>query len=153
MASRIIRDERDRDAWFRFLSNQPLPMTVSHAKGARRSNPQNATLHMWFSQIAAETYETPSAVKGACKRRHGLPIMEAENQAWVAKWEPLYGPLEYEMQVQLFEIIPMTSLFTVKQMSAFMDAVQLEYRAQGIALIDPEARRYEEEFGSVQSYG
>jgi hypothetical protein len=51
------------------------------------------------------------------------------------------------MQLRLFEVIPLTSLMTTRQMSAYMDAVQQEYRAQGVALIDPEARRLEQMYG------
>ena len=43
--------------------------------------------------------------------------------------------------------MPVTSLMTVKQMTAYLDAVQGEYLPQGIRLTDPAALRYEEEFG------
>jgi len=147
MPSRILREEKDLDAWERFLRAQAFPMTVSQAKGARRSNPQNATFHAWCGQIAAETGESPAEVKAEIKLRYGLPIMEAENAAWVAEWQPLYGPLPYGSRLKLFEVLPLTSKLTTRQMAALMDEVQREYRAQGIALIDPEARRYEQEFG------
>jgi hypothetical protein len=147
MPSRILKTPGDRAAWVRFLESQEVPLTVSAVKGAKRSNPQNATLHKWFSQIADEYGDTTAAIKAECKLRFGLPIMEAERPEWVAEWQPLYSPLPYRAQIKLFECIPMTSKMTVKQMSAFMEAVQKEYRAQGIDLIDPEARKYEQEFG------
>lgn len=146
MTARILRTDADRMAWVNFLAAQPLPMTVSAIRGARRSLPQNATAAKWYAQIAAETGEEPAEVKAQCKWRHGKPIMEAERPDWVAEWAPLYGPLPYHSQIKLFEIIPLTSLLTVRQMSAYMDAVQREYRAQGFDLIDPEARKYEAEF-------
>ena len=148
MPARILRTDQDRAGWVRFLEAQDLPLTVSAVKGAKRSSPQNATLHKWFGQIADEYGDSTAAIKAECKLRFGLPIMEAERPEWVAEWQPLYGPLHYRMRVKLFECIPMTSLMTVKQMSAFMDAIQREYRAQGIALIDPEARRLEQMYGA-----
>ena len=36
---------------------------------------------------------------------------------------------------------------TVKQMTAFMDEMHREWSGVGIRLTDPEALRYEEEFG------
>lgn len=147
MAARVLHTPADLAAWTRFLSAQALPMTVSHSKGAKRSLPQNATFHKWVAQIAAETGDTQAETKAECKLRFGLPIMERDNARWVEKWQPLYAPLPYMMRLRLFEAIPLTSQFTTRQMSEFMDAVQREYRAQGVPLIDPEARKYEAEFG------
>jgi hypothetical protein len=146
MPARILKTETDRAAWGAFLAAQPLPLTVSATKGARRSIPQNSTAAKWYAQIAAETGEEPAEVKAQCKWRHGKPIMEAERPDWVAEWQPLYAPLPYRMQIKVFEIIPLTSLLTVRQMTQYMDAVQREYRAQGFDLIDPEARKYEGAF-------
>ena len=146
MPARILRDEQERDRWLRFIEAQPLPLTVSATKGARRSLPQNSTAAAWYGQIAAETGQTQAEAKAECKLRFGLPIMERDRPDWVAKWRPLYDPLPYAMRLRLFEAIPLTSLLTVRQMSEYMDAVQKEYRAQGVPLIDPEARKYEQEF-------
>ena len=143
MSSRTIRSESELAGWGRFLSSQPLPCTVSYAKGIKRSLPQNATLHVWFGQIAQETMQTQAEVKAECKLRYGVPIMERENQAWVAEWSPLYGPLSYAQRLKLFEVLPVTSKMTTRQLGEFMDALQKEYRAQGVNLIDPEARKYE----------
>lgn len=144
MPSRILRTDQDRAAWQRFLNAQELPITVSAVKGAKRSNPQNSTFHKWLAQIAAEYGESQASIKAEIKKRFGLPIMERDNEAWVAEWQPLYGPLPYHMQLKAFECIPLTSKMTVRQMSELMDAVQREYRAQGIELIDPDARRIEQ---------
>lgn len=147
MPSRILRDDLELSQWERVLRSQQFPMTVSVTKGARRSLPQNSTFHAWTGQIAAETGQSATEAKAEIKLRYGLPIMEAENQAWVAEWEPLYGPLSYAQRLKLFEVLPLTSKMTTPQMAALMNEVQREYRAQGIALLDPEARRYEGEMG------
>lgn len=145
MASRILRTDSDREWWVRFLAAQPLPITVTAIKGAKRSLPQNATAAKWYAEIAAETGDTPIAVKALCKHQFGLLIMQAENPAWVAEWEPLYGPLDYQRRLKLFEVIPLTSKFTTRQMAAYMDAVQKTYTAQGIRLTDPEMQKYQQE--------
>lgn len=147
MPARILHDELDRKAWLTFLAAQPLPCTVSYTKGARRSLPQNSLAAKWYSQIAAEVGDTPAAVKAMCKLRYGVPIMEADRPDWVAKWSPLYAPLPYAMKLVLFEAIPLTSLLTTRQMASYLDAVQRDYLAQGVALVDPDARRYEAEMG------
>ena len=143
MASRILRTDQDRMGWVTFLAAQPMPMTVSALKGAKRSMPQNSTAAKWYSEIAAETGDTSIAVKALCKMQFGLLIMQRDNPAWVAEWEPLYAPLPYEKRLKLFEIIPLTSKFTSRQMAEYMDAVQKTYTAQGIHLTDPEMLKYQ----------
>jgi len=142
--ARILRDDRDVKAWAAFIAAQPLPVTVTLTKGAKRSLPQNSTLHLWTGQIAAETGQTQAEAKAEIKLRFGLPIMERDNPEWVAKWHDLYAPLPYGMKLRLFEAIPLTSLLTTRQMAEMMDAIQKEYLAQGIPLVDPEARRLEQ---------
>ena len=144
MPSRILHDERDREAWAAFLAAQPLPMTVSMTRGARRSLPQNSTLHMWIGQVASETGQSQAEAKAEIKLRFGLPIMERDKPEWIYKWEPVYQPLPYHTRLRLFEVIPLTSLLTTRQMAEMMDAIQKEYRAQGIDLVDPELRRLEQ---------
>lgn len=143
MAARILRDESDRIAWGKFLAAQALPVTVSVTRGAKRSTQQNRTAAMWYGQIAQEFGDTQAAVKALCKLRFGLPILERDNPAWVEKWQGFYAPLPYPAKLVLFEAIPVTSVFTTRQMAEYMDTMQREYRSQGIQLIDPEARKYE----------
>lgn len=144
MPSRILRTDHERAAWIAFLAAQALPMTVSAVKGAKRSLPQNSTAAKWYSEIAAETGDTAIAVKALCKHQFGLLIMQRDNPAWVAEWEPLYAPLPYQMRLKVFEIIPLTSKFTTRQMAEYMDAVQKTYTAQGIRLTDPDAQKYQQ---------
>ena len=146
MPTKIIKNELQLAAWLEMLSARKLPMTVSVVSGAKRSKQQNSTLHMWFGQIGAHMGFTSSEVKGTCKLEHGLSIMVRDNPAWVEKWQPFYGPLQQagnrEHSVRLFEILPMTSLFSVKQMTEFMEAVQVHYRSVGVYLTDPELQKY-----------
>lgn len=144
MISRVLRTDQDRDAWVKFIAAQPLPMTVMAIKGAKRSIPQNSTAAKWYAEIAAETGDTPIAIKAMCKYQFGRMIMQAENPAWVAEWEPLYGPLDYQRRLKLFEVIPLTSKFTTKQMASYMDAIQKTYTAQGYKLTDPGALMYQQ---------
>ena len=145
MTARILRTDSDRAGWQAFLAAQSLPITVTSNKGARRSLPQNSTAAKWYSEIAAETGDTSIAVKALCKHQFGLLIMQRDNPAWVAEWEPLYAPLPYPKRLKLFEILPLTSKFTTKQMAEYMDAVQKTYTAQGIRLTDPEMQKYQNE--------
>jgi hypothetical protein len=146
MPSRAIRTEQDRQAFARLLAQFPIPCTASLAKGIRRSQQQSRTVEKWYAQIGDETGQAPIEVKAECKLRYGLPIISTQNAAWVTEWAPLFEPFDYARRLKLFEVIPMTSKFTTRQMSEYMDAVQRVYRGMGIALIDPEAQKYGADF-------
>lgn len=142
MTSRILRTDADRAAWVNFLNAQPLPMTVSAVRGVVRSPPQNRTAAKWYAEIGAEIGEVPIVVKAMCKEQFGLLIMERDNPAWVADWKPVYDELSHEQRMKFFQIVPMTRRFTKRQMTEYMNGIQKFYGAQGIALTDPEARKY-----------
>jgi hypothetical protein len=138
MTTRTIRTEAQLDSWVAFLRGRKLPLTVSAVKGETRTKQQNRTAHMWYSEIARQTGDEASEVKGYCKAKFGLPIMKRDNLDWVAKYEPMYKPLPYETKIAFFEIVPLTSLLKLPQMMEFMDAMQRHYLQQGIALTEPD---------------
>ena len=145
MAGRVLRTEKDIADWSGFLAKQPLPMTVSHAKGAKTSKQQNRTIHMWYGQIAGFQGDiTPSEAKGQSKLLVGLPIMQAHDPAWVQEWEPMYGPIkDHELKCKLFVVLPMTSVMGAPLVRMYMDHLQLYYRPMGCPLTDPEMMKYE----------
>ena len=138
MTTRTIRTEGQLASWLAFLQARPLPITVSAVRGETRSGQQNRTAHMWYGEVSRQTGDEPGAVKGYCKAKFGLPIMKRDNPEWVAKYEPMYLPLDYQTRIALFEIIPLTSQMKLPQMMEYMDAVQRHYIQQGIALTDPD---------------
>jgi hypothetical protein len=138
MTTRAIRFPEQLAHWVAYLQAQKLPLTVSAVKGVDRTNQQNRTFHMWCGQVSTETGDEADEVKGYCKAKFGLPIMKRDNPEWVAKYEPMYLPLPYDLRIAFFAIVPMTRLFKVPQMCEFMDAVQRHYIQQGMALIDPD---------------
>jgi hypothetical protein len=121
-----------------FLRGRKLPLMVSAVQGVNRTNQQNNTFHMWCSEVSRQTGDEPGEVKGYCKAKFGLPIMKRDSPEWVAKYEPMYLPLDYQTRIRLFEILPMTREFKLPQMMEFMDAMQRHYLQQGIALTDPD---------------
>ena len=138
MTTRTIRTEGQLASWLAFLQARPLPITVSAVRGETRSSQQNRTAHMWYGEVSRQTGDEPGTVKGYCKAKFGLPIMKRDNPEWVAKYEPMYLPLDYQTRIALFEIIPLTSQMKLPQMMEYMDAVQRHYIQQGIALTDPD---------------
>lgn len=138
MTTRAIKSPEQLARWVSYLDAQQLPLTVSAVKGVDRSLEQNRTFHMWIGQVSQETGDELDELKGYCKAKFGLPIMRRDNAEWVAKYEPMWGPLPHELRIAFFAIVPMTRLFKVPQMCEFMDAVQRHYLQQGFDLIDPD---------------
>jgi hypothetical protein len=138
MTTRAIRTESQLAAWFEHLKVRPLPLTVTAIKGEARTQQQNRTLHMWFREISQEIGDEASEVKGFCKGRFGLPIVRRDNPEWVKKYAPMYIPLNHELRIGFFAIVPMTRDFKLPQMMEIMDEVQRYYLQQGIRLTDPD---------------
>ena len=76
---------------------------------------------------------------------------KAENDAFRQSWAETFAPLSYEgvrKAVKNLDV-PVTRLMTLKQMTAFMDAMQAHWGGMGVYLTDPEALKFEVEFGPM----
>ena len=148
MPSSVLKSPTDALEFASVLGKQQFPLTVDWSEGEGKTNSQNRTIHMWFSQIDKAQGHVSGWTKGACKLAYGLPSMIVDRPLWVAKWEPLYQPIldsdaDFESKVLLFEAIPMTRHFLKHQMAAFMSDVQMAAIQRGIHLTDPDAKKYE----------
>lgn len=146
MANKVIRTERDLAGWVSFLEKQPMPMTVSHIRGAKRTNPQNKTINMWYAQAASIMGDcTNEDVRAECKLQFGVPILRRDDAAFLLKYDTDFKPFPYETKVKLFKALEpaVTSKMTVKQLTEYMERMRMHFAAGGINLIDPDARKYE----------
>ena len=146
MASRVLKTKIDLLQWCGFLGDQPLPCTVSVVAGAKRTNPQNRTINMWYAEIAGQLEDTDaSEVRAMCKLELGVPILRRDDPAFAAAYDTMFKPLPYAHKLTLFRRLEpaVTSIMTVNQLREFMDQMQRRYAQAGIILTDPEARKYE----------
>lgn len=140
MAHRIIRTPADLDAYIATLRILKLPLTVHHKQGADRSLDQNHLQFLWANEFAAARGDmTGAEVRLDWKLRHGVPILRAEDEGFRATYDANLRGLPFAAKLALMEYIPVTSLMTVKQMTAYLDAVQREALSLGVRLTDPEA--------------
>lgn len=149
MPTLILRDATHIDALAKRLAGRKLPLTVSWTQGASRSDMQNRLSQRWYADIARQLGDqTHGETRADCKVSFGVPILCAENEAFRVQWEATFGTLGYQEQRRAVEVldVPVTRLMTVKQMTAYMDAIIRNYLPQGIRLTDPEAMKYENEF-------
>ncbi len=146
MVERILSTPDDLDAWFRYLSGRTLPITVSSVDGRDRSGQQNRLQFLWAREAADQFGDrTPDEVRHDWKLRHGIPILREENADFQATYDRIIRPLTYEQKVKAMAIIEVSSLFKVRQMVRYLDAIQRECAEQGIKLTDPdpELRAYQ----------
>lgn len=142
MPHRIIRTPADLDAYVATLRSLKLPLTVQHKQGADRSLDQNHLQFLWANEFAAAMGDrTSEEVRLDWKLRHGVPILRAEDEGFRATYDANLKGLPYAAKLALMAYIPVTSLMTVKQMSAYLDTVQREAAQHGVCLTDPEAVR------------
>jgi len=74
------------------------------------------------------------------KLRHGVPILRAEDEKFRETYDTVLKPRTFEEKLAVMQYLPVTSLMTVPQMTAYLDAVQRECLDMGVRLTDPEAR-------------
>lgn len=145
MTTRTIRTADEAQAAAMLVQNHALPFTMTVAKGAKRTLPQNNLQHKWFAEAAEQLCDESAADKRAfCKLTIGVPILYVENDEWRDQYKALIKPLPYEAKLAMMKPpldFPVTSRMTVKQKTAFLDAVRQHYAAQGVNLTIPESER------------
>ena len=139
---RVIRNRQDLDQLMKYLSNRELPVTVSIAKGAKRSNKQNATLRKWIGELEAQGDMTREEYRGYCKLRFGVPILRDEHAGFQEQYDRIVKPLPYESKLGLMmEPIdfPVTRLMTTAQEKKMLDQIYVHFTGQGFYLTDPDS--------------
>lgn len=97
-------------------------------QGKKRSNDQNAIMHVWFNQISREEREySPDEVKRIIKLRIALPILRGDDQRINELCVKFIDPLPYEDKVEAMEFFPVTSLMKTKQLNEVLESMHLHY--------------------------
>ena len=133
MPTKVIRQPEHIAALSRIFEGRKLPLTVSWSQGALRADAQNRLAQRWFTDVSLQIGDqTHEDVRAMCKLHFGVPILRAENEAFCASYDRTMKHLPYEDKLAAIKAfdLPVTRLMTVKQMSAFMDAVQQHWTAQ-----------------------
>jgi hypothetical protein len=138
MPSRIIKTDAQFQALGRLLAGMKRPFTVSWKAGEDRSLDQNALQWKWAGEAASQLGDRlADELQREWKLTIGVPILRAEDDDFRAFYDKALKPLSYEQKRAAMRYVPVTSIMTVPQMSAFMDAVFRQCQEQGIALTVP----------------
>jgi len=145
MTTASIRNDAARAHFLKQFNDMPYPFTASITTAANRTAHQNATLHMWFGEVARHQADLDAnEIKGMCHRRWGLDIrMRCAKFAWV--WERSGARLPYEKQCAMLAsgVLNVSSEMDTKELSEYMDAMSRHFRKDGVPLTDPEMRGIE----------
>lgn len=95
----------------------------------KRSLNQNDISHVWYEQMALEDRQDDArGHRRYCKLHHGVPILRAEDEDFRAAYDAVIKPLAYPLRLQAMDHWPVTSLMNKAQMTAYLEAVQADYR-------------------------
>lgn len=151
MTTRVIRTPEDADKLAAMIKARgQYPSTVTVTKGEPRRARQNRLAQRWFTDVAVQLGDrTHEDVRAYCKLHFGVPILRAENDAFRLSYDKVMKHLDYEAKLEAIKAfdLPVTRLMTVKQMTAFMNAVSQHWTPQGVRLTHPDDLKYQEEFG------
>lgn len=142
MTTRVIRNEADREALLRLLKARGLPFTNETVDGERRTSQQNRLMNKWYQEIGEQLGDrTTQQVRAYCKLRFGVPILYADSELFRDTWDRIFRPMEVEQRLEIMLPpieLPITSMFTVKQETQYMDALQMFAAELGVRLTQPQ---------------
>lgn len=141
MTSRIVESEFERKMLLRFIEAHELPITVNITAGGKRSSKQNRLNRQWMLDIAAQVGGwSAEYARGYCKLHFGIPILRNEDEAFCREYDEVVRPLPYEAKIRLMMVpfdFGVTRQMSVKQQTAYLDAVHRHFSEQGVILTDP----------------
>ena len=140
MASRILRDAADVDAFVRLLCAVKLPVTVTWEQGADRSHEQNALMWIWAGEVAAQLGDREAAdVQAEWKLTIGIPILRADDPGFREKYDKTVRHLSYADKIVVMRDLdfPVTRLMRARQMCRFLDKVERKCVEMGLTLTQP----------------
>ena len=105
----------------------------------KRSHDQNSISHAWYGEVSrAKGDQSPLDIKCECKLVIGVPILRAEDDAFREFYDKaIRHTLSYEEKLRAMAFIPVTSLMSKKQLSQYLDAMQIHWQRQEIFLAFP----------------
>lgn len=93
-----------------------------------RTSLQNRTIHGWYNELAGALKEYDAVgYRCFCKLNFGVLIMRTEDAEFKTVYDNVIRPLSYEKKIEAMKILPVTSLMSTKQLSAYIDAIKDYY--------------------------
>jgi hypothetical protein len=104
-----------------------------------RTGEQNRLSHAWYGEIAKVLdSDTAEGWKCYAKLHHGVPIMRRDDAEFKQVYDEAIKGLSYEKKIQVMKILPVTSLMNTKQLTEYLENVQMDFTFKGIKLEFPD---------------
>lgn len=138
----IIRNDQDARKLVEKLKSQPYPFTLMFKEGEQsRSQRQNRLFWEWLKDAERQGDQLALEYRAEMKLTKGVPILRQENDDFAIQYDQSIKPMPYPEKLALMLPpieLPVTSLMTVKQMSAFLNLVHQHFTGLGMTLTDPQ---------------
>lgn len=141
METRVIRNNYDKDDFFRLMDGYKLPCTVTIQKGKIRSYEQNKLQRKWLLEAQQQGDQTAEEYRGYCKLHFGVPILRNENEIFREKYDRIIRPLDYPTKLECMMLpldFPITRLMTTGQKHRYLNDVRDHFQGLGFKLTIPE---------------
>lgn len=140
-ATFVIRGDKDLTDTQAFIGNLDRKKLWEikigpHTKA--RSLAQNRLSFLWYGEIGAYMGIVADEARCRCKLKFGVPIMVAEDEFFARTWQQLVEKHGRTFLLDLMELVPVTSLMTVAQMSQYLTDIDFYFGSQGLDLTHPE---------------
>lgn len=146
MAQRIVETEYERKMLIKFVESQPLPLTVNVQSVGKRTALQNRLNRQWMLDIEAQLDGwTAEYARGYCKLHFGIPILRNEDEDFCREYDAVIRPLPYEAKLKLMMVpfdFGVTRKMSVKQQTAYLDAIHRHFSEQGVVLTNPDDLKF-----------
>ena len=106
----------------------------------QRSSNQNSMIYALYGDIARQSDDlSVNDVKTMCKLHYGVPILRAHDESFRLMWDShfLGDLISYEKKIELMVYLDVTSKFTKKQATEYIETILREYSKRGLLLLDP----------------
>lgn len=103
-----------------------------------RSLDQNAMFFVLYTQVAAQKQdESVDEIRCHCKLHFGVPILRRDDEQFRDWYNQTLLHSDYEIKKASMRYVPVTSEFSKKQGSEYIDEIIREYSQQGLCLLHP----------------
>ena len=136
MTAYRVRDEHQRQVMLTDLQSMPLPFRADVRQGEDRSLEQNRLMWRWLSIIGTHAGQTSEEIHREAKLTVGVPILRRDSEDFCRTYDRCIKPLDYERKLEAMDLIDVTSIMSVRQMTEFLDELARKYNTAPLDVPD-----------------
>jgi hypothetical protein len=141
----IVRDAEKHEGMIEVLKRKlRFPYVMKITDGEPRSLAQNRLVHKWYGELADQDPQPDHDgiyYEAYCKLHFGVGIMKEDDPEYAAFYDQFVKPRPYEEKIEMMKPpygFPVTSEMTMKQMTRYMDIINMNAAKNGLILTQPD---------------